>query len=156
MLKFNKSLIVVFIITTAVFLSQGFVKEKHEDEKPTNLTVLPKDISGEELHKIMKEYSKALGVRCGYCHERKEVQGEKPHLDFALDGKHEKEITRKMMEMVNAINANYISKMGKGNFAQVQCVTCHMGRTEPIASVDSLPQKPKVDSVQKAPVIKKD
>ncbi len=127
------------IICISVFFSQSFIDEKKDEHKPTNLTILPKDISDEELHKVMKEYSKSLGVRCGFCHEKKE--GTQPTMDFASDAKHEKLITRQMMEMVTSINANYLDKMGEGHFEKISCVTCHMGKTTPIISIDSLPKK---------------
>jgi hypothetical protein len=33
---------------------------------PTNLKVLPKDISGDDIDKLMHGYEKQLGVPCGY------------------------------------------------------------------------------------------
>jgi hypothetical protein len=151
-----KKTTIVFTIVVIVFASQSFTSLKHDDhEKPTNLIVLPKDISGDELHLIMRQYSKALGVRCGFCHERKEGQ---EHADFASDNKHEKEITRDMMRMVNDINEKYLAQSGNGHFEKITCVTCHMGRKVPIISTDSLPknanerdpkkiQLPKSDSI---------
>ena len=35
---------------------------------PTNLQVLPKDISREELIATMRGYTAGLGVQCNYCH----------------------------------------------------------------------------------------
>lgn len=131
-----KALIFIFI---TVLSAQSFTFYHHEEEeKPTNLKLLPKDISEEELHTVMREYSRALGVKCGYCHERKEGQ---KHADFASDAKEEKLITRGMMQMVNDINEKYLSSIGKGHFEKIACVTCHMGRPLPIISVDSLPKK---------------
>lgn len=127
-------------------LCTGFRTEehKHDDEKATNLKVLPANTSGEDLHKIMRAYSMALGVRCGHCHVSHEVPGkERPEFDFASDAKPEKEIARDMMRMTAAINVSYLAKIkDEGRpLEQITCVTCHMGRKTPIISVDSLVRK---------------
>jgi len=153
MFQLKKSIILVTIIFIVV-ASQSFTNTKHDEhEKPTNLQILPKDISGEELHLIMRQYSRALGVRCSFCHERKEGQ---EHADFASDNKHEKEVTRDMMRMVNDINEKYLAQSGKGHFEKITCVTCHMGRKEPIISVDSLPKNPNERDPKKIPLPKVD
>ena len=38
-------------------------------EKPKNLQVLPKDWPGSRLQPVMVGFSRALGVRCWYCHK---------------------------------------------------------------------------------------
>lgn len=38
------------------------------DSEWKNLTVLPQDITKDDLEKVMKEYNAALGVKCSYCH----------------------------------------------------------------------------------------
>jgi hypothetical protein len=45
-----------------------------------------------------------------------------------------------MMKMTAAINENYIGKMigGDHTLEQINCVTCHMGKTTPIINTDSL------------------
>jgi hypothetical protein len=156
MFTMNKKSFIAIAICTIVFISQSFTDEKKDEHKPTNLTVLPKDISDEELHKVMKEYSKSLGVRCGFCHEKKEE--EQHSMDFASDTKHEKLVTRQMMEMVTSINENYLNKMGKGHFEKIGCVTCHMGKTTPIISIDSLPIRivSKRDSLKSITIEEKD
>ena len=144
-MRINKKGAFVTILCSGMFLLQGFAQKEHghEDEKATNLQVLPKNTSGEELHKIMREYSMALGVHCNYCPVAHEVEGQpRPKMDFASDDKPEKNMARDMMRMEAGINASYISKMqGIGHtMQQVTCVTCHNGRKIPFATVDSLPQ----------------
>jgi hypothetical protein len=158
-MKLNKKLITFGSILAIIILAQSFTSiNLHDDEKPTNLKILSKDISEEELHQVMREYSRALGVRCGYCHERKEG---KEHADFASDAKKEKEITRGMMQMVNDINEKYLANIGSGHFEKITCVTCHMGRKVPIISIDSLPKNtnqkidPKKIPIQKSDTLKK-
>jgi tetratricopeptide (TPR) repeat protein len=98
-------------------------------EKFTNLKVLPKDISRPELQSTMRGFAFALNVRCEHCHVEK-VGGKKFEMDFAADDKEAKRTARVMLEMVAAINRDYINKVSKTPI-QVQCVTCHHGLTEP-------------------------
>lgn len=143
MLTTTKRILIAGILFGTVIVMQGFTRQAQEhEEKAKNLKVLPKDMSGEEIHKLMKTYSQSLGVRCGFCHEVKQNAEGKWDADFAADTKKEKETARKMMKMTAAINKKYIKKMGDG-FEPITCVTCHMGRSTPIVSTDSLPQKKK-------------
>jgi tetratricopeptide (TPR) repeat protein len=99
-------------------------------EKFTNLKVLPKDISRQELLSTMRGFAFALSVRCEHCHVEK-AGGKKFEMDFAADDKEAKKTARVMLEMVAAINRDYISKVTKTPPIQVQCVTCHRGLTQP-------------------------
>lgn len=99
-------------------------------DKFTNLQVLPKDISRADLQSTMRGFAFALNVRCEYCHVEK-TGGKKSGLDFAADDKDTKKTARVMLQMVAAINHDYISKVPKTPAIQVQCVTCHHGLTEP-------------------------
>ena len=135
-----KKIFITFIIIVAVTIVAQTSAQQKEEWKPKNLKVLPKNISDEEIHAVMRGYSKSLGVRCGFCH--KNDGGQHPNWDFASDEKKEKLTARKMIKMVDAINKKYLAKIGEGRFEKITCVTCHMGSTQPIASVDSLPKKP--------------
>lgn len=140
----NKKLLFVTVICLGTIAAQSFAqKEKHEhNEKAVNLKVLPKDISEDDLHKVMRDYSRSLGVRCNFCHVAQEVPGQQhPKFDFAADDKKEKEIARDMMRMVADINSKYLGKMGNGKLDPITCVSCHNGRISPIVSVDSLAPK---------------
>ena len=99
-----------------------------------NLKVLPKDISKEDLDKVMESYEKALGVECGYCH----VKNKKDTLqwNYADDEKPEKEITRKMMKMTEKINHEFFEykmtyKPDELELIAVKCNTCHFGSPRP-------------------------
>ncbi|MFI5093471.1 MAG: c-type cytochrome [Candidatus Acidiferrum sp.] len=98
-------------------------------EKFTNLKVLPKDISKAELQSTMRGFAFALGVRCEHCHVEK-PGAKKFDLDFAADDKEAKKTARIMLEMVSAINRDYIAKVSTTPL-HVQCVTCHHGLSEP-------------------------
>jgi len=134
----------VMTLSAGMIFGQAFAQHHDDDDKkPTNLKILPKDISGKELHNVMRNFSKSLGVRCDFCHVAQHVEGEnRPRMDFASDDKPEKNIARNMMRMTEAINSNYIGKMigGDHTLESINCVTCHMGKKTPIVSIDSLPK----------------
>lgn len=139
----KRKILLIGLLCAAIGMAQAFAqKEKNRrEEKPENLQVLPKDISGEELDNIMKTYARSLGVRCNHCHVSHKVEGqEHPKFDFASDDKPEKNTAREMIKMVTAINRKYIGKMGDEQhpLEAVTCVTCHNGRVKPLVSVDSL------------------
>lgn len=96
-------------------------------DKFTNLQVLPKDISTHDLQATMRDFAFALNVRCPYCH----VQKADMKMDFASDDKDPKKTTRIMLQMVTAINHDYVSKIGEPSPVQVECATCHRGLTQP-------------------------
>ena len=78
-----------------------------------NLKVLKED----QIRPMMGGMQAALGQRCNFCH----VQG-----DNASDENPKKLVARKMIEMVNDINAKFPD--GK---VHVSCYTCHRGKTMP-------------------------
>src|SRR5271168_4856460 len=81
---------------------QGQVQtQRHPMPKPTNLQVLPKDIAVSDLMTMMRGYSRALGVECGFCHV---VDKQTHRPDFASDAKPEKATARIMITMTNEIN----------------------------------------------------
>jgi hypothetical protein len=141
-MRLNKKIVLITTLCAGMVAAQSFAqRHDDDDDKPKNLKVLPKNISGRELHNIMKGYSASLGVRCNFCHVSEKVEGQdKPKFDFASDNKPEKNIARDMMRMTAAINEHYIGKMigGDHTLEQIACVTCHMGRKTPIISLDSL------------------
>jgi hypothetical protein len=100
--------------------------------KPVNLKVLPKDISTEELRKVMQGFAGSLGVECSFCH----AAGSKPHeMDFASDAKPEKASARTMLMMTKTINDQYMSQIHDPDATpedqHVTCGTCHRGHSMP-------------------------
>jgi len=105
-------------------------------DKFTNLQVLPKDISKEELVATMRGFAGGLGVRCTHCHvggTANDLTGMK----FASDDKKEKKIARAMIAMVKEINGT-IRKIDLEYPPLVKCVTCHHGVTRPETLADRL------------------
>jgi hypothetical protein len=105
----------------------------HEHPKPTNLKVLPKDSTGEQVHDIMHEWEADLGVTCKTCHvENPNDIGPngRPRLNYADDSKQEKNSARVMYTMLESINQDYVAKIENSGLP-VTCGTCHQGHLNP-------------------------
>lgn len=76
----------------------------------------------------MQAISRALGVSCNYCHTAAPGSGQPEP---------KKEIARAMMAMTRDINAKIDAAVGK-SAAEVRCVTCHRGVTDPRPLADIL------------------
>ena len=105
---------------------------------PTNLQVLPKDWSRQQVVQVMQAFTMGLGVTCNYCHV--EMAGAQPNangqipIDAASDDKQAKKTARVMMRLVTDINSKLDADLGKStapNGMRVQCVTCHRGSAIP-------------------------
>lgn len=116
---------------------------------PTNLKVLPKNLTGNQVREIMEKWQGQLGVHCNACHaaDPKNVgPNGRPRLNFADDSKPEKNAARIMFTMTNKINDDYISMVdmnmdqaeptGEDHSAhKVTCGTCHRGHLKPEAFI---------------------
>ena len=91
---------------------------------PTNLQVLPKDWTRQQVVDVMRTFTVALGVRCSACHVED---------DDASDEKELKQIARTMMRMSSAINGTYLAALPDREEAalKVTCITCHRGVSHP-------------------------
>jgi cytochrome c553 len=113
---------------------------EHEMPEPSNLKVLPRNTTGEQIHEIMHKWSAELGTGCKTCHvvDAKNVGPDgKPRLNYADDSKEEKRTARVMFKMVEDINANYVAKIDSSG-APVTCGTCHRGHLGPEPYVPSV------------------
>jgi cytochrome c553 len=100
---------------------------------PTNLKVLPKDMTGQQVHEIMEKIEGSLGAHCDTCHTadpKNLAPNGRPRLNFADDSKPEKNNARLMMTMTEEINKSYVSKVDNSGVA-VTCGTCHRGKLHP-------------------------
>ncbi len=132
----------------------------------TNLQVMSEDISRRELVGTMRGFTRALGVRCTYCHTvSDDLEG--PDDDFASDDKETKVAARIMMTMVAAINDDHLHELphehapaaaehedepgaeeheheapeptpAAAQHREVGCITCHSGTTRPATLVQEL------------------
>ncbi|QIL41296.1 c-type cytochrome [Pedobacter sp. HDW13] len=126
-----KKTIVMALLACFAFSLSAFMPKPEPEPKAKNLKVLPKNISKEELDKVMDDFKLALGVRCSHCHASMKDNPRK--MDFASDEKPEKETARKMMRMTAKINKKYFhNALQEGKtITQIACITCHNGKTEP-------------------------
>lgn len=100
---------------------------------PTNLKVLPKTLTGQQVRDIMEKWEGSLGAHCSTCHtaDPKNVgPNGRPRLNFADDSKEEKQTARLMYTMTEDINVNYVSKVPNSD-EPVTCGTCHRGHLGP-------------------------
>lgn len=105
---------------------------------PTNLKVLPKDLTGAQVREIMEKWAGSLGVHCDTCHmadANNPGPNGRPRMNFADDSKPDKQIARIMYTMTEQINADYISKAKALDTdamdMKVTCGTCHRGHEMP-------------------------
>ncbi|MFZ1940546.1 MAG: c-type cytochrome [Terracidiphilus sp.] len=105
---------------------------------PTNLKVLPKDLTGQQVRDIMETWAGSLGVHCDTCHmadPKNPGPNGRPRLNFADDSKLDKQIARIMYTMTGQINKDYISKTKQMDpdamDMTVTCGTCHRGHEMP-------------------------
>ncbi len=92
---------------------------KMTEEAYKNVQVL-KGIPADRLIPAMQFITSSLGVECSFCH----VEGA-----FEKDDKKPKQVARKMMKMMFAINQeNFEGKR------EVTCYSCHRGSSHPLAT----------------------
>jgi len=105
----------------------------HEEPAPTNLKVLPKTMTGEQVHDLMHQWEAELGTECSTCHAAdptKIGRNGKPRLNFADDSKKEKLAARLMVKMTEEINTEYVN-MIENSGKPVTFGTCHRGHLKP-------------------------
>jgi hypothetical protein len=109
--------------------SEPISDQQNSHPKPINLKVLPKDISGDDIDKLMHGYEKQLGVPCGYCHEQ---NAETKQINYASDENPVKQTARFMISMTGDINNKYLAQLGDRRYAQpITCGNCHRGQVTP-------------------------
>ncbi len=140
-----KKLALMFLIS--IFVLSVSTNAQMPD-KFKNLKILPKDITKDQLDKIMDSFTEGLGVNCEFCHVRNDNTDK---MEFNLDTKESKNKARIMLQMTMDINKKYLSQLSQftDNIEQVSCITCHHGNKEPKMLQDvlySVVQKAGVDS----------
>jgi hypothetical protein len=117
----------------------GMPRPPREYPAPTNLKVLPKDLTGAQVREIMQGWAGDLGVHCDTCHaaDPKNVgPNGKPRLNFASDEKDEKLMARIMYQMTEADKKDYVARVAEMDkmdepAAPLTCGTCHRGNLDP-------------------------
>jgi len=124
------------VVVLSVLLLAGATSLSAQGKFPpdsfTNLKVLPKTISRQELLTTMRGFALGLGVRCTYCHVGKEGQP-LDSVNFASDDKRTKRVARVMIGMVNHINGEHLADVPDRPepHVVVRCETCHRGVARP-------------------------
>lgn len=124
-------------LTLLALLASGLAASHLEAQFPpaklTNLKYYSKKLPVRSLTDSMRYFTRALGVRCEYCH----VPGPDPNdlatFNFASDDKDTKLKTRMMLKMVASINQNHLGKLPSRSTPPlgVTCITCHRGVAQP-------------------------
>jgi tetratricopeptide (TPR) repeat protein len=119
-------------------------------EKPSNLQVLPKDWPGSKLQPVMIGFTRALGVRCSFCHKGEEGQPLSTY-DFASDQNPNKDRAREMLRMLADINADLKKIQPSGDQrVNMWCGTCHRGRPRPMTLEEELGEQYRSKGLQPA------
>jgi hypothetical protein len=156
--------VAVFAAATVAQAPQGPPPEGHPQPPrtypaPTNLKVLPKTLTGQQVHDIMEKWAGSLGVHCDTCHTSDPNNigpNGRPRLKFEDDSKQEKLTARLMVKMTEDINDNYVSMIPEDkdhdkdeaehhHGLPVTCGTCHRGHQHPeeyIIPRDDGPRRP--------------
>lgn len=106
-------------------------------EEPKNMQVL-KDLKGQRLRPVMTGFTRALGVRCTYCHVGEEGKPLSTY-DFVSDANPNKDRAREMLRMLGDIN-DHLKKIQPSGDKRVNmwCHTCHQGRPRPLTLEEDL------------------
>jgi hypothetical protein len=112
-------------------------------EKISNLKVLPKDTTPEQIMQIMRHYTQSLGAGCVMCHKG-QVGQPFSTFDFADDGKENKDVARNMIRMTNDINTKYPEAFPEATPGEppVTCATCHRRTRHPEKDPPPPPPRP--------------
>jgi pentatricopeptide repeat protein len=119
-------------------------------EKPSNIQVLPKDWPGSRLQPVMIGFTRALGVRCSYCHKGEEGKPLSTY-DFPSDENQNKDRAREMLRMLGSIN-DHLKKIQPSGDKRVNmwCDTCHRGRARPMTLAEELGEQYRMKGLEPA------
>lgn len=135
----------------AVFAVPAWSQQEWQwPEKPTNLQVFPKDWTGQRLRPVMVQFTRALGVRCSYCHKGEEGKPLSTY-DFASDANPNKDRAREMLRMLKDINEDLKKIQPSGDQrVNMWCHTCHRGRPRPMTLPEELAEQYRKNGVRAA------
>ncbi|HEX5435954.1 MAG TPA: c-type cytochrome [Gemmatimonadaceae bacterium] len=128
--------LVVFLLATILIAAPRPAAAQGQPRKFENLKYFPKDIPRDSLLSHMHGFTRALGVRCQFCHVEDttaRAQGGRERLIFKLDDKPTKRKARFMLRMVDSLNNVVLAKLPDRSNppVMIQCVTCHRGSPYP-------------------------
>ena len=140
-------------LTAAAFLlfsaSPSVAQQWSWPEEPENLQVL-EGFSGRQLAPVMRGFTRALGVRCSYCHVGEEGEPLST-FDFPSDDKPTKKTARTMLGMLGDINDTLDTIEPSGDQAvNMWCHTCHRGRPRPMVLEEELGETYRAEGIEAA------
>ncbi len=117
-------------------------------EKPQNIQVMSKELTGMRLSFPMKGFTRALGVRCTHCHVGEEGKPFSTY-DFASDENPNKNRAREMLRMLGSIN-EHLKNIEPSDDKRVNmwCHTCHRGPARPISLGEQLGETYKAEGLE--------
>jgi tetratricopeptide (TPR) repeat protein len=122
----------------AVLAASASAQDWSWPDRSQNLKVLPSDWTGERLRPVMTGFTRALGVRCSYCHAGEEGKPLSTY-DFVSDANPNKDRARAMLRMLGMIG-DELKKLEPSGDKRVNmwCHTCHRGRPRPMTLEEEL------------------
>jgi hypothetical protein len=95
--------------------------------------VLAKTMTGDDVEKLMRQFTGDLGVECEFCH----AQNSTTHRnDFPADANPAKDTARYMITMTADLNDQYLENLPGRQYADpITCGTCHRGASHPTVFV---------------------
>jgi tetratricopeptide (TPR) repeat protein len=125
-------------------------------ERGENLLVLPEDFPPERMRAVMIGFTRALGVRCSYCHVGEEGQPLTTY-DFVSDDNPKKDIARTMYRMLGVINDSLqtIDPSGPSR-VNMWCHTCHRGLARPATLAEEMRDVRNEEGVEAAVALYRD
>jgi hypothetical protein len=110
------------VVCWALATGAAVTSAAEEDGPPKNLKVLPAETTRAEVGALMKTFTKALGVKCKFCHNPQ---------DFASDEKPHKEEARRFMRMTLELEKTTFAYEGAPK-VRFNCYMCHRGSEDPV------------------------
>jgi hypothetical protein len=134
-----------FALFACVFLvTQGNTQTKIETagQKFKSIKVL-NEMPADQMGKVMNMMAASLGVNCKFCHASNDG-------DYEKEGFEHKDAARQMLKMTFEMNKNYFE--GR---PEINCNSCHQGKSHPQASVPLMPvvQEPRAVQPEKKPTV---
>lgn len=120
------------LVLAGLVLCSSTASAQFPPDRLKNVKVLPADLPVRALLDTMGTFTRALGVRCVYCHAGAEGTPFS-QIDFASDSNPVKAKAREMLRMVTAINGEHLTKLAdrREPAIVVTCATCHRGVAQP-------------------------
>jgi tetratricopeptide (TPR) repeat protein len=98
----------------------------------------------------MRGFTRALGVRCSYCHRGEEGQPLGTY-DFASDENPNKNRAREMLRLLGSVNDHLKNIEPSGDKrVNMWCHTCHRGRPKPMTLEEELGERYRMKGVDAA------